>query len=235
MLMELLAPRFRVLAADSFGAGKSPPWPDDRVIGLRDEAELLEPVFDKAGENFSLVGHSYGAAIALIASLKYPDRINSLVLYEPTMFSLVDGDTPPPNDADGIREAVADALVALETDDRDAASRHFIDYWMGAGTWNQMPKRNKTAIAASIVNIGGWRDALMGEPTPLQTFSELDMPVLMMKGKKSPPSSLGVARLLTGVLPQVEVVEFEDLGHMGPVTHPEIVNETVLRFLGRVP
>ena len=40
-----------------------------------------------------------------------------------------------------------------------------------------------------------------------------------------------VARLLAPVLPRVQVVEFEGLGHMGPITHPEIVNRTICRFL----
>jgi pimeloyl-ACP methyl ester carboxylesterase len=31
--------------------------------------------------------------------------------------------------------------------------------------------------------------------------------------------------------PRVQVVEFEGLGHMGPITHPEIVNKTICRFL----
>ena len=51
-LMELLAPRFHVLAADSYGAGKSPPWPTDRKLVLRDEVALLEPVFAAAGDPF---------------------------------------------------------------------------------------------------------------------------------------------------------------------------------------
>jgi hypothetical protein len=34
-------------------------------------------------------------------------------------------------------------------------------------------------------------------------------------------------------LPQVEVVEFENLGHMGPVTHPDLVNEAIAQFLER--
>jgi len=29
-LMELLSPRYHVLAVDSYGAGKSPEWPSDR-------------------------------------------------------------------------------------------------------------------------------------------------------------------------------------------------------------
>jgi pimeloyl-ACP methyl ester carboxylesterase len=35
------------------------------------------------------------------------------------------------------------------------------------------------------------------------------------------------------VLPSVEVVELEGLGHMGPVTHPQPVNDAIRRFLER--
>lgn len=102
-LMEALAPKFHVLAADSYGAGKSPPWPTDRTIWLRDEVALLEPVFARAGDPFALVGHSYGAAIALIAAITQPHRVRALALYEPTLFAVVDAESPPSNDADGIR------------------------------------------------------------------------------------------------------------------------------------
>ena len=74
---------------------------------------------------------------------------------------------------------------------------------------------------------------MISEPTRLRTFAELNVPVLYMIAKDSPESSRGVATLLTRVLPQVEVVEFDGLGHMGPVTHPEVVNEAISDFLDR--
>lgn len=229
--MDMLAPNYRVIAVDSYGAGKSPQWQGDRAICLHDEVELIKPVIDQLGESFTLIGHSYGAAIALIAAMGYLDRIRELVLYEPTLFALLDAESPQPNDADGIREVVVDAVRALEQRDSDSAARRFIDYWMGPGSWDHMPERTRAAIATSIIDISGWRDALFGEPTPLRAIAELEIPVLYMIGKQSPSSSLGVARLLTRALKRVEVVEFEELGHMGPVTHPAIVNETILRFL----
>lgn len=67
----------------------------------------------------------------------------------------------------------------------------------------------------------------------MRAFRALKVPVLYMVGGKSPASSRGVARLLTNALPNVEVLEFDDLGHMGPVTHPEVVNDAVASFLSR--
>ncbi len=230
-LMEALAPKFHVLAADSYGAGKSPPWPADRPVFLRDEVALLEPVFARAGDPFALVAHSYGAAVALVAALAQPGRVRALALYEPTLFSLIEAESPSPNEADGIRNAVARAAAALDRADPGAAAECFIDFWMGTGAWARTPEPRKAPIAAAMANVRGWAKALTEEPTPLAAFARLDIPVLYMVGKESPASSRGVARLLIPALPQVRVVEFEGLGHMGPITHPELVNDHIGRFL----
>jgi len=231
-LMDMLAPRFHVLAADAYGAGKSPAWPTDRPVWLEDEVALIEPVFARAGEPFALVGHSYGAAVALVAAVSQPHRIRALALYEPTLFGLLDAESPPPNDAEGIPCAVAGAAAALDAADPSGAAECFIDYWMSKGAWLRTPEPRKAVIAASVTNVRGWANALFNERTPLAAFSGLEVPVLYMIGKDSPASSRGVGRLLARALPQVQVVEFEGLGHMGPITHPEVVNEAISGFLG---
>jgi pimeloyl-ACP methyl ester carboxylesterase len=233
-LMELLAPKFRVLAPDSYDSGKGPRWPSDRIIRLRDEVALIEPVLARAGSPLALVGHSYGAAVALIAALANPGRVRAMAVYEPTLFSLLDAEKPAPNEADGIRNAVADASVALDVGNQDDAAERFIDYWMGSGTWKQTPEQRKAPIAASVTNVRRWAHALFTEPTPLSAFRSLDVPILYLVGKRSTQSAHGVARLLANALPLVELVEFEDLDHMGPVTHPEPVNEVIAQFLERV-
>jgi len=232
-LMELLAPKFRVLAPDGYGSGKSPEWPSERVISLRDEVALIEPVLARAGSPLALVGHSYGAAVALIAALVNPGRVRSMALYEPTLFALLDAAAPPPNEAEGIRSAVADASAFLDAGQQDAAAERFIDYWMGTGSWAQTPQERKLPIAASVTNVRRWAHALFTEPTALEAFRSLNVPVLYMVGKRSTPSARGVARLLTSALPKVEVVEFVELGHMGPMTHPDPVNDAIARFLER--
>lgn len=230
-LMDALTPKYHVFAPDSYGSGKSPQWPSEQMINLRDEAEFLEPVFYRAGTPFALVGHSYGGAVALIAALANPGRVRALALYEPTLFAVVDAESPSPNAADGIRDIALRAGAMLDAGDRDAAAGLFIDYWMGAGAWEQTPELRKPAIIASAANVRRWAHALFTEPAPLAAFRTLDIPVLYMTGKHSTPAAHAVARLLTAALPRVEVVEFENLGHMGPVTDPQTVNPVIARFL----
>ncbi|WP_151447648.1 alpha/beta fold hydrolase [Lacisediminimonas profundi] len=233
-LMSRLSDRYHVLAPDSYGSGQSPEWPSDTIITLADEVALLEPVLGKAGSPFILVGHSYGAAIALRAALTYPDRVRALVLYEPTLFSLIDAEGRSPNEADGIRDTVASAAAALEAGDRDRAAKAFIDYWMGEGSWDNTRADRKPAIADSVLNVRRWAHALLTEPTPLSAFCNLRVPVLLMTGGRSTRSAHGVARRLLTVLPLAEHREFPELGHMAPITHPEPVNQAIEEFVLRM-
>jgi pimeloyl-ACP methyl ester carboxylesterase len=232
-LMETLAGRFHVLAPDAYGSGQSPAWPADRLLSLRDEVDLLEPVFERAGNPHVLVGHSYGAAVALVAAISRPDRVRAMALYEPVLFALLDAESPPPNEADGIRDAVTRAVATFDAGDPAGAAECFIDFWMGRGAWARTPDSRKAPIAATIGNLRQWAHALMTEPTPLAAFSTLRMPVLLMTGSETRAPARGVARLLAGAFPQIEVVELKGVGHMGPITHPEVVNEVLAGFLER--
>lgn len=230
-LMDRLADRFRVIAVDTYGAGKSPAWPQGRELRLADEVALLEPVFQAAGGSSYLVGHSYGAAIALKTALTFPARVRAMMLYEPTLFAVLDEEKAGHPEAQGIRDAARDARAAVERGDLDAAAERFIDYWMGDGSWKATPEARRPAIAGAMCNIGGWEDALFREPTPLAAFAKLDIPILYMVGARSRTSARGVARLLTKVLPQVTVRELEGVGHMAPVTHPDAVNAAIDSYL----
>lgn len=234
-LMERLAARHQVLAPDLYGAGRSPEWTQGRDLMLADEAAFIEPVLDAAGPApVTLIGHSYGAAVALKTALLHPQRIGALALYEPTLFALIDAAGPPPNDADGIRHTVQRAGALLDAGLENEAAECFIDYWMWPGAWRAMPEERKPLLAAAVRNVRRWGATLFNEPAPLAEWSRLDIPVLYMMGRRSTASARGVARLLTPVLPRVEVLEFESLGHMGPVTHADEVNRAIDLFLTKV-
>jgi pimeloyl-ACP methyl ester carboxylesterase len=231
-LMDRLSDRFRVVAVDSYGSGRTAEWPSDRVIRLADEVELLQPLLDSISGPLYLVGHSYGAAVALKAALLHPGRFAGLALYEPTFFALVDRITP--RDVDGIRNAVSAGAERLDADDGEGAARTFIDFWMGQGSWEGTPPERKPAVVQSVRNLRRWGHAVMTEPATLADLGAITVPVLLMTGQRSPRSSLSVAELLCTTWPEVRRVRFDQLGHMGPVTHPDPVNTEIARFLDEI-
>ena len=230
-LMDMLSPTHRVIAPDNYGAGKSPDWHSRSHIALQDEVEFLEPVLSLPEEPFTLVGHSYGGAVALRAALANPARLRALVLYEPTLFAVIEGTSLSARERDKIQSVVDDAGMAIDRGDTHAAAGFFLDYWMGDGAWRRTPDDRKGPIAASMVNVRRWGYALSTDDAPLTAYRTLEMPVLYMIGERSPASAHAVSEHLLTVLPNAKVHRFAELGHMGPVTNPDVVNEVIADFV----
>lgn len=230
-LMERLADRFRVIAVDLYGAGKTAAWPPDQPMYLDDELTLLRPVFRAAGDRFHLIGHSFGAAIALKAALADRNRVLSLAVYEPVLFSFLIADAPESAAALEITDVRDDTIRLVEEGNLNASAQRFVDYWAGDGTWAETPESRRPVLADAMRRVKSEWHALFREPTPLSAFASVSMPTLLLTGSKSTTSALAVARLVTSVLPRVRIEEIEGAGHMGPVTHTNTVNQLIDTFL----
>lgn len=230
-LMERLAHRFRVIAVDLYGSGKTAAWPQDHPMYLDDELALLSSVFQAAGDRFHLIGHSFGGAIALKGALEYRDRLISLVLYEPVLFSVLMAHAPQGDAAREILSVRDDTIRLIDEGNLDASAQRFVDYWMGQGTWTATPQTQRPVLAAAMRAVKPEWHAAFYEPTPLSAFAAVDVPTLFLTGTKSKASARAVARLVTAVLPRVRIEEIEGVGHMAPLTHPDTVNPLIERFL----
>ena len=88
-LVEYLSPDYRVLAPNLFGYGTTPEWSKNRHQTLIDQADLLADFFEQ-NESISIVGHSFGGSVAMMAAKKYPAKIKKLILVEPNPFYLLE-------------------------------------------------------------------------------------------------------------------------------------------------
>jgi pimeloyl-ACP methyl ester carboxylesterase len=233
-LMERLADRFRVIAVDLYGSGKTAPWPHARPLHLDDELALLRSVFRAAGDRFHLIGHSFGGAIALKAALTDPGQLISLVLYEPVLFSVLMADASQSAAAREILVLRDDTIGSIEDGNLDASAQRFVDYWMGEGTWAATPEPRRALLAAAMRAVKLEWHAALYEPTPLNAFSAVDVPTLLLTGTTSKVPARAIVHLLTAVLPRVRLEEIEGVGHMAPLTHPDLVNPRIERFLEHV-
>ena len=233
--MERLSDRYRVIAVDSYGSGKSPAFPADQDMYLEDEVALLSSVFEAAGDRFHLIGHSFGGAIALKAALEDRGRrVLSLVLYEPVLFSGLIAEAPESAAAREIVTLRDDTIRLLDAGDLPAAAERFIDYWAGEGTWAATPESRRPALASAMRTLRSQWHAAFHEPAPLSAFARINIPALLLTGVESNASTLAVARLVTAALPLIRRQEIEGVGHMAPLTHPDIVNPRIERFLDSV-
>ena len=76
-------------------------------------------------------------------------------------------------------------------------------------------------------------EALVSEPNALTGVASIQVPTLYLSGQESPASVQIISELLIQKLPQVDAYQFPGLGHMGPITHGEIVNDRIEEFIQR--
>lgn len=226
-LSATLEARFRCIAVDLQGYGKSP-FPDvDGAYTLAHETDAVNAAIAsrlEPGEAFHLVGHSYGGATALRMARTMPARVLSLTVFEPVAFHLL-----PSTDV-ARREIEAVVAGILATRNARDATRVFLDYWNGAGAFDAMPSALQDKFTSQIGKVKLDFQALLGEPATLADLGALDMPALVLSGQHSPLSTRRLAGQLAAALPNASAAQTRG-GHMAPITHGAAVNPLIAAFL----
>lgn len=237
-LAETLAPRYHVACVDTHGHGRSPA-PDAGVHVLAQDAAWLAPAIAEAPDGVHLVGHSYGAALAVRLALAHPTRVRSLALFEPVLFSVLDDPAMPADAREEIGQIGRAVIMWVRRGQPLRAARLFIDYWSAGqgerGGWHGLGARQQRAIAARMPVVAGHFEALFDAGITLRHAARLSMPVLLMSGARSRRAALAVADGLQLAWPQARVLRFASTGHLGPMTDAEAVNAEIVRHLDAVP
>lgn len=222
LVAPLLADDFRVITYDRRGRGGSGDGPD---YSLEREVEDLLAVMAWAGGPVHLVGHSFGARVAMRAA---PDAaLSTLVLYEPPlamdavpsqMFAAID-------DADrgGRWEEVLDRFLPLAglTAEEIAFIRADPPSWQRALDGARTVAREGAALRAS--------------PPDLDRLRALDVPTLVLiGGETTAPIFLEGIDDVVRVL-DAAVVRIPGQRHIATVGAPDAFAAAVREFVRAVP
>lgn len=233
-LIRSLETKFHLLAVDLLGYGRAPQQPElslDGALNFSFENEIPRVIaaVDKCmGSSVStqgvhLVGHSYGGALALKLASEKPFKIASLAVYEPVAFHLL-------RQGSAAKQEITEIADKMHELDALAATQAFVDYWNFPGYFQALPEKVQRAMAMQAGKVQCDFNALMHEPKTLQDYAAIDIPVLLIQGKRSQNSAHSVAQLLVDALPNLTSYEV-DAGHMAPLTHPDLVNPLLSDFL----
>jgi pimeloyl-ACP methyl ester carboxylesterase len=229
-LVERMRRSHRLVAIDLHGYGSTPmPSSADRFT-LHHEVALVDSVLRVGllpGERFHLVGHSYGAAVALALAQARPHRLHSLTLFEPVSFHLL----PAQHEARRELEQVGDDVARLRRGgDGPRAAERFIDYWSGAGAFAQLPVRVQQAVIAQLPKLELDFAAVARETLHADDHRRITVPTCLLSGSSGPRPPHAVLDVLAGVLPQARRQRVIG-GHMAPVTHGDLVNPVIDGFI----
>ena len=228
-LAAMLEPRYRVRAVDLHGHGRQAPWRENEAFALADDTSLAASHLD-AVDGAHVVGHSYGAAVALKLASMHPRRVRSVVAYEPVMLRWLLDDDRGRRLARDIAAVAARLRRRLWLGDEDAAARQFIDFWSGGGAWDAMAADRRQAIAARMGAVTLQFDALFDEPLRAAQLARLRIPMLFLSGAESPAIALHLSGLLRAGIPGADHETMPGMGHMGPITHATEVNRRIAGF-----
>lgn len=231
-LEQSLPKSFKVLAVDLHGAGNSPDWAGGR-LQLEDEIALLEPSLRKIDGPFHLVGHSYGGAIASRIALIAPERVQSLCLFEPVLFRLLNEPVACEAARDNFGKLQHNVKSHMWSRRPEAAAQFFINYWSGPGSWEAMPAWAKKAMVRKMPKILQELGTPRWDKYDLVDYRTMPVPTLLLWGEHTPAATREITRLLMRHLPNARGAELQGVGHMGPVTHPQTVNPLINNFLTR--
>jgi pimeloyl-ACP methyl ester carboxylesterase len=231
-LAARLAPRLRVIAPNLYGHGETPAWQGERCVTLADEAAALEGRLPQDAP-VHLVAHSYGAAVALHIAGSRRLRVRSMALYEPAIWGTLAQVCPGDAGTQEIEAVRDDTLALLQAGELAAASERFIDYWAGAGAWAATPEGRRPKLMQTVRLLqDGWHATFSARWT-VRELRSLDIPCLLVTGTHSTAAARRALRILRETLPGARVVELDGLGHMGPITHPELVDAAIASFLAQ--
>jgi pimeloyl-ACP methyl ester carboxylesterase len=206
------------------------PFPDGCDVHTA-ATDAVRPFF-AAGTH--LIGHSFGATIALRLALESPYKVASLTLIEPVFFAAAKG---RPSHAP--HRASEEAFFEVyHQGDMLAAARVFNRLWGGGVPWDSFRSDMQQAMAKGMPFVVGtepslWQDchALL-RPGGLET---LDMPVTLVRGSKTVPIITDVHAGLSARIPQAQEIVVPKAAHMLVLTHPDAVAQAILSTVEAAP
>lgn len=222
---KVLNPRYRVLIPDLAGEGRTP-GPSDWSDLLGTECDGISALIKSIGGPVHVVGHSYGAVIAMRLAAEHPHLFSSLVLIEPVAFNLLRA-YPFNEDHKQLLDVKNACTSALAEGNRFEAARFFISYWSGESSWqNLSPSLQKTLAGVMPKVVYGW-DAIAADPRDMDFYRQIRIPALMISGDSGPKPIQWVAHQLALNITASAFCRIWGAGHMSPITHPEAVTDAI--------
>jgi pimeloyl-ACP methyl ester carboxylesterase len=232
-LVEYLSPDYRVLAPNLFGYGTTPEWSKNRHQTLIDQVDLLADFFEQ-NESISIVGHSFGGSVAMMAAKKYPKKVKKLILLEPNPFYLLEHHS----DHESYQEALNLRDVIKTNANKETwgqAAEKFADYWNGPGTWKQMDDTRREKFAEALKPNFHEFDCVINETTSLEEWRDiLPQNTQILFSEQTVNSIRKIITIFEKSMPSWIFHSYSEGTHMAPLTHPNIVNPIIHKILAEV-
>jgi len=229
--IETLSSNYRVMAVERPGHGKTD-RPNGKTVDVEYQARLLHQELSSLSvARPVLVGHSWGAALALSYALQYPTEVSALILVAPAAYPdagegrFLQTMSKPP--------VIGDVPLMLG---RSFLGRHILKGILRRAFSPQpLPEKYFRLVASSWLGRKQLK-AYLDDESSLNAslrklskrYSEISIPVVILTGDHdqivSPREN---AYRLKDSIANSQLIELKDTGHEIPQTHPESISSAL--------
>lgn len=220
-----LQDRLTLVAPDLPGHGRSPDFP--KGLDVHDVA--TEAVAQLHQRRQHLIGHSFGATLALRLALNAPDRVESLTLIEPVFFAAL----PDGLELRRHRAREREISAALPTDPALSA-RLFHEIWGDGTPWEHFSKGVQETLQKGMPFVVASEPALWADRAGMLAPGLLESvvaPTRLIRGEHTQSVIAGIHATLLGRLPNAQERVIAGAGHMVPLSHPRDVADIIAEML----
>lgn len=181
-----------------------------------------------------LLGHSRGGNICLRVALTAPRKLFSLTLADPggdyadDVFGAVNIEAPvSPLERNQFRQQ---ALDMIREGSVEEGLQLFVDTVSGAGVWSRSSRQFREMATANAMTLIG---QVADHPDPInhRQIAQLQLPVLLIGGARSPEPFPRIIQALQSTFANVQSVTIPGASHGMNVIRPAAFNRAVLEFV----
>jgi pimeloyl-ACP methyl ester carboxylesterase len=222
-LEPLAAAGHRVVALDLPGFGEAAAGPEP-VAHWRDVLAAMDAL---KMSRVSLVGSSFGGAVALRIAATAPERIDSLLLFSAAA-------VPEPDPSAELLGAWEAEEAALEAGAVEKAVQAVVSAWVRPQTSDEVRSR-VAAMQRGNYEKHGADEELQQAVDPLEEdpalLAKITCPALVAAGEDDIVDFKNAVRELGASLPRAETTLIPDSGHLAPLEAPEEFRRLVIEHL----
>jgi pimeloyl-ACP methyl ester carboxylesterase len=203
-----------------------------RPLTVADDAAICTRLLDHVGwRRAHVVGHSYGALVALQLAMDAPDRVASIALLEPAARGV--------SSSEAVVAALQPVIAAYRSGDTAGAVDGFLRHVCGE---DYRPVLDRVLPGAYAEALGEADLFFQVEMPAVQRWSfgpsdagRIGAPVLNVSGAESVPRFREGRELVQSWFPQAERLVVPDAGHLLLVPNPGALADGLSGFVSRHP
>jgi pimeloyl-ACP methyl ester carboxylesterase len=227
-------------------------WPSKKIkegddYSMKQHVEdLTEAIKYFADQPVNLIGHSYGALMAIELACKHPEFIKKMVLAEPPAIRLFVSNVPTPSELLKLlfkRPKTALSIIKLgitglgpatkaaQNGNMEEAMKLFGNAALGKESFNNMTDERREQALVNLTKAEFTGTGFL--PLDLEKLKKIHISTLLLTGENSPKVFNNLAYRLADLLPIVKRAEVPNSSHIMHEDNFESYNSLVLSFLNK--